>query len=49
MLCSWNYNDAQKGSWQTIRPREFFVFPREGNEAAGASAGSLAFLKNQFT
>jgi hypothetical protein len=35
----WNAENAQKDSWQTIRPREYFVFPREGNEVSDARTG----------
>jgi hypothetical protein len=38
-LYFWSAENAQKDSWQTIRPREYFVFPREGNEVSYACSG----------
>src|ERR1700688_1692444 len=41
----WSAENAQKDSWQTIRPREYFVFPREGNEVTDACTGRLTMHK----
>src|SRR6267154_2058334 len=35
----WSAGNAQKDSWQTIHPRDYFVFPREGNEISDLYAG----------
>src|SRR6266478_4000105 len=38
-LYFWSAGNAQKDSWQTIHPRDYFVFPREGNEISDLYAG----------
>src|SRR6266576_3336976 len=35
----WSAGNAQKDSWQTIHPRDYFVFPREGKETSDHYAG----------
>jgi hypothetical protein len=46
----WSDEKAQKDSWQTIRPREYFVFPRKGNDGSNACTRIvLADARNRWS